>query len=356
MRRILVACGAVLVLAAFAADVQRQTRLSVVQDVPGYNSWPMIATIGERIVCAYSRGSAHTITEGARGVFVRTSQDGGRIWSPEICVVNDPAVGEVAEGAGNDDAGAMLLWIRCWGRGGVRHVLYRSGDGRAFEKIAEPELSPKPMQITDIFQVPDVGLMALWFAGDYKNKENGHSWGTLVSTDNGRNWRQRTVEGNLPKAEWPTEIGCVPVGGARLFAIARSEGDVKRQFQLTSLDGGETWKKSRTNITDVRESTPALVFDSRTGLVSNYYYQRGPGCLWRRTVRLSDIFDHADQWPEPDLVARGGRERPYDSGNVRAVALGDSHCLAYYSGNPTNTSVLVATVPIVGPGQPLANR
>ena len=54
------------------------SRVSIVQDVPGYNSWPMIQTVGGRLVCAYSRGSAHTIGEGARGVYSRTSTDGGK--------------------------------------------------------------------------------------------------------------------------------------------------------------------------------------------------------------------------------------------------------------------------------------
>ena len=48
-------------------------RVSTVQDVPGYNSWPMVQAVGDRLVCAYSRGSAHTINEGKRGVFARTS-------------------------------------------------------------------------------------------------------------------------------------------------------------------------------------------------------------------------------------------------------------------------------------------
>ena len=34
---------------------------SVVQDAPGYNSWPMVEAVGGKIVCAYSKGSAHTI-------------------------------------------------------------------------------------------------------------------------------------------------------------------------------------------------------------------------------------------------------------------------------------------------------
>jgi hypothetical protein len=261
-------------------------------------------------------------------------------------VANDPTTGEVAEGAGNC-GDAALLWVRCMGKGGLRHELYRTRDGAAFEKIAEPALSPRPMQITGIFSVPDAGLMALWFAGSYKELESGHSWGTLVSKDGGSTWTQRTVEGDLPKSEWPTEIAAVPLGGGRIFAIARSEGDTKRQFQLTSLDGGVTWRKAKTNITDVRESTPALIYDSGTGLVSNYYYQRGPGILWRRTAPVSFIFDQPEKWPAPIEIARGGRQRPYDSGNVTAVADGSSHHLAYYSGNPTNTAVLMATAPAV---------
>ena len=31
----------------------------VVQDVSGYNSWPMIQAIGDKLVCVYSRGTAH---------------------------------------------------------------------------------------------------------------------------------------------------------------------------------------------------------------------------------------------------------------------------------------------------------
>ncbi len=324
-------------------------RLSVVQDAPGYNSWPMIATIGNKIVCTYGRGLGHSV-EGSRGAYARTSLDGGKTWSSEVCIANDPVVCEGVEGVGNDEGGAMLCWMNCRLRrkGHILHDLYRTEDGVSYEKIASPDLSPEPVQITGIFSVPGVGLMSLWFSGLYGNRKDGHAWGTLVSEDNGRTWRQRTIEENLPKAEWPTEISCVPVGGSRLFAIARREGRAPCQFQLTSLDGGKTWRKSLTNITDVRESTPALLFDHDTGLVSNYYYQRGPGLLWRRTARLESVFDEAGAWPDPEPIARGGRIRPHDSGNVTAVACGEFHHLAYYSGNPADTSVLVATVPPAG--------
>ena len=60
------------------------------------------------------------------------------------------------------------------------------------------------MQITDIFAVPTVGLMALWFAGDYGDKPT-NAWGTLTSSDNGATWTQTPIESGLTKAQWPTE-------------------------------------------------------------------------------------------------------------------------------------------------------
>ena len=320
-----------------------EVRVSTVQDVPGYNSWPMVATVGGKVVCAYSRGAGHTIGEGARGVFARASGDGGATWGDEVCVANDPSVGEVTIGKGWDKDGAMLLWVRRWGR--VKgHDLYRSVDGVRFAKISSPSFSPMPMQVTDVFHVPDTGLVSLWFAGDYVNKERGHSWGTLVSTDNGRTWTQHTVEEDLSKADWPTEQSAVHIGGGRILAIARTETG-KAQFQLTSVDGGKTWQRARTNIRDVQISTPSLVFDAATGLVFNYYYQRGAKKLKRRIADANFIFGNPEAWPEPEVLAEGNEMRHYDAGNVNAAVLGSKHILATYTGSPTNASVFAVSVP-----------
>ena len=318
-------------------------RVSAVQDAPGYNSWPMVATVGGKIVCAYSRGAGHTIGEGARDVFVRASSDGCATWGDEVCVANDPSVGEVTVGKGLDKDGAMLLWVRRWGRA-KGHDLYRSVDGIRFDRISSPSFSPMPMQVTDVFHVPGTGLMSLWFAGDYANKEGGHSWGTLTSADNGRTWEQRTVEDNLSKADWPTEQSAVHIGGGRILAIARTETG-KAQFQLTSADGGKTWSRSRTNIKDVLISTPSLVFDQATGLVFNYYYQRGAKKLKRRIADANFIFGNPGAWPEPEILAEGNEMRHYDAGNVNAAVLGSKHILATYTGSPTNASVFAASVP-----------
>ena len=316
----------------------------VVQDVPGYNSWQMIQAIGGRLVCAYSRGSAHTIHEGKRDVFARYSDDGGKTWSAEITVADSPEYGEVTIGKGLDKNGAMLCWVRCWGGKKPHHELYRSKDGTSFEKISSPELSPLPMQITDVFEVPGVGLMSLWFSGTYR-KDLSHAWGTLVSTDNGRTWKQNVIEKGLAKEEWPTEQSAVYLGNGRILGIARSEGGAKYQFQLVSLDGGKTWKKMKTNISDVLESTPSLVLDRTSGTLANYYYQRGAKKLKRRVVAAGWIFDRPLEWPEPEVLASGEEKVAYDAGNVSTAVIGKTHYPAFYSGSSSDTSVFVLPVP-----------
>lgn len=320
----------------------------VVEDRPGYNSWPMIQAVGDRLVCTYSRGAGHDIGEGRRDACARTSTDGGRTWTPEVAFAADPQAGEVMIGKGLDLKGAALFWVRCLGRPKSRHELYRTTDGVTFTKIAVPTLDPFPMQITDIFQTPD-GLMSLWFATDYQ--ENGkHAWGTLTSADNGVTWVQKTVERVATKGELPTEPSAVHLGGGRILAVARTEnggGSLASQFQLTSTDGGVTWTRRRTNIRDVLASTPSLVYDPKTGLVTNYYYERGRGVVKRRVVKADAVFDHPMSWPDPEGVAFGGEERPWDAGNVNATVQNGVHYLAYYSGTKSDTTVYVTAVPAV---------
>ena len=324
---------------AFAITCGGAPVVSTVQDVPGYNSWPMVQALGKRLVCAYSRGTAHRIEDPVRGVFVRYSDDGGRTWSPEAKIVDYEKTGEVTIGKGLDENGAMLLWVRCWGPD-KHHELYRSVDGEKFEKLAVPALDPVPMQITDIIHVPGIGMMSLWFSDGYRANAD-KSWGTLVSADGGRSWTQHTVENGLERADWPTEPSGVWLGNGRILVIARSEGSTRHQFQLVSKDSGKTWRKYRTNITDVAESTPSLIFEAESGQVFNYYYQRGAKKLKRRVAKAEFVFDHPSEWPEPEELFEGWEKRAYDAGNVNVTTLGDRHCAATYTGSEKDTSVLL---------------
>ncbi|MCG8599380.1 MAG: glycoside hydrolase [Verrucomicrobiales bacterium] len=320
----------------------------VVQDVSGYNSWPMTQAIGDKLVCTYSRGSAHSIGEDARAVYARTSNDGGKTWTPETVVADTPGFGEVTVGKGLDSTGAMLLWVRRIGSGEWDHDLYRTTDGIKFELIATPDLEVKPMQITDVFTIPELGLVSLWFAGKY-NDEAVHSWGMMTSKDDGATWIQTPIETELTKKDWPTEPAGVYLGDGRILAIGRTETG-PTQFQMISTDFGKTWTKERTNIGDIRASTPSLILDPETGLLSNYYYERGKGLLRRRVVDPETIFEHPTSWPDSEVIATAS-PIAWDSGNANATVIGDTHYVSFYSGEAPDTSVMVSEIPAPKPAR-----
>jgi hypothetical protein len=326
----------------------------VVQNVSGYNSWPMIQAIGEKLVCVYSRGTAHSIGEDARAVYARTSTDNGKTWTTETVVANTPGYGEVAVGKGLDSTGTMLLWVRRIGPE-WNHDLYRTTDGVMFARVATPKLAVAPVQVTDIFAVPTVGLMALWFAGRYDDGPS-HSWGMLTSRDNGATWLETTIESELTKPQWPTEPSAVYLGNGRIFAVARTElggtTSTRSQFQMESTDYGATWTRKQTNIGDVAASTPSLILDAETGLLSNYYYQRGRGILRRRVVDPNRVFGNPLDWPVSEAVATGS-QIAFDAGNANATAIRDTHYVAFYSGKAPDTGVLVSVLPAPTAGNSL---
>lgn len=300
----------------------------------------MIQTLGHRIVCVYTIGEVHDPGEKGRAAYAKYSDDGARTWSERILLDRNDNYGTSSIGKGLDEDGNALFWIRRIGAD-PRMALYRTSDGKTFDLISTPDLNPNPMQITDVFQTPE-GLQCFWFSDDYNRDRANKSWGLLLSHDNGATWEQRVVEDGLRLDEWPTEPSVVVFGDGRLLAIARSEAGTGNQFQLTSDDWGRTWSKMRTNIDDVQESTPTLLFDARSGIVYNYYYQRGLGLLKLRAVSAEKVFSDPLAWPDPEVIAEGGKDRPFDSGNANAVRFGNRHLITYYSGDPVNCKVVVA--------------
>ena len=325
-----------------ASDESLPSKTYVVQDVRGYNSWPMIQALGGKLVCAYSRGNAHDVWEDARAVYARTSIDGGKTWSEETIVTNTLGYGECAIGKGLDANGNMFLWVRRMGKQSC-HVLYKTTDGVLFDSIASLRPDPMPIQITDVFSVPKVGLMALWFAGSYKEGYD-HSWGTLTSSDNGHSWTQHVVEKGLSYDEWPTEPSAVYLGKGKIVAVARTESGTsnleRAQFQLISKDYGKTWERLKTNINDVFCSTPSLVYDKKSGLISVYYYYRGKGLLLRRIAKPSQVIKNPKAWSVSQLIAKGSTST-FDAGNVNVTSSDGKHYISFYSGCYPNTSILV---------------
>ncbi len=153
------------------------------------------------------------------------------------------------------------------------------------------------------------------------------------------------------KADWPTEPAAVSLGDGRILAIARTETGPS-QFQMISTDHGATWTRQRTNIVDVSASTPSLILDPETGLLSNYYYERGRGLLRRRVVKPDDVFENPQNWPASEVVTIGSKIA-WDSGNANATVIGDTHYVSYYSGKDPDTAVMVLELaaPVVGDGR-----
>ena len=149
--------------------------------------------------------------------------------------MNNPVICEGAEGAGNAGDGSVLLWVRCTERGcfSHKHELYRTRDGVNFTKISQPNLSPVPIQITDIFTVPGIGLMAMWFSGNYQIPNGKNSWGTLVSKDDGRTWGPCTVIEDDPERGYCYPAMFFTDDGAMLCAYCR--GGAEDQICLNRL-------------------------------------------------------------------------------------------------------------------------
>jgi hypothetical protein len=114
---------------------------------------------------------------------------------------------------------------------------------------------------------------------------------------------------------------------------------------MVSTDYGKTWTRAPTNIGDVFCSTPSLIFDAETGLLSNYYYQRGKGGVLRRRVVAPDsVFGNPLTWSASEAVATGS-ESTFDAGNVNATTIRGTHYLSFYSGKAPDTAILVSALP-----------
>jgi hypothetical protein len=113
---------------------------------------------------------------------------------------------------------------------------------------------------------------------------------------------------------------------------------------MISTDYGKSWTRAPTNIGDVAISTPSLILDAKTGLLSNYYYHRGAGVLRRRVVDPERVFSHPLGWPASEPVAEGSKI-PVDAGNANATVIGSTHYISFYSGKAPDTAVLVSVLP-----------
>lgn len=298
----------------------------------GYNAFPFIGTVNNKLVCVYSIGKSHTDNTNV-DIFAKTSPN-GVIWSKAKKIISTENVRDTITGLGHDSLGVIYFWNR---KGTPVNAdcsfdLYKTSDGINFTKKSSPVFDIKPSHIGDALHIPTVGVIS--FYNTYRANRN--SYGYVLTKDGGETWSQIEIASPTTQSDTPTEICAAYIGNGKIIALGRSE-DNASMFQIQSNDYGRTWETKKTNITDVYLSTPTLIYGD-DGYITVYYYNRGDGKLKKRRAIASTVFETPSSWDEPSNIASGAVGQ--DAGNANSVKFNGNNIIAYYSGTDTETSVI----------------
>lgn len=298
----------------------------------GYNAFPFIGVVKDKLVCVYSVGKNHTGNTSA-DIFAKTSPN-GVIWSKAKKIISTENVRDTITGLGHDSLGIIYFWNR---KGTPVNAdcsfdLYKTSDGIVFTKKSSPVFDIKPSHIGDALHIPTVGVIS--FYNTYRATRN--SYGYVLTKDGGETWSQIEIASPTTQSDTPTEIYGVYIGDGKIIALGRSE-DSAAMFQIQSNDYGKTWETKKTNITDVYLSTPTLIYGD-DGYITVYYYNRADGKLKKRRAIASTVFENPSSWGEPSNIASGAVGQ--DAGNANSVKFNGNNIIAYYSGTDTETSVI----------------
>lgn len=316
---------------AFGIDNIKNKEFHVTTD-DGYNAFPFIGTVNNKLVCVYSIGKNHTDNTNV-DIFVKTSPN-GVIWSKAKKIISTENVRDTITGLGHDSLGIINFWNR---KGTPVNAdcsfdLYKTSDGIKFTKKSSPAFDIKPSHIGDALHIPTVGVIS--FYNTYRANRN--SYGYVLTKDGGETWSQVEIANPSTQSDTPTEISGTYIGDGKILALGRSE-DSAAMFQIQSSDFGKTWETKITNITDVYLSTPTLIYDD-DGYITVYYYNRADGKLKKRKAIASTVFESATSWGEPSNIASGSVGQ--DAGNANSVKFNNNIIVVYYSGTDTETSVI----------------
>lgn len=298
----------------------------------GYNAFPFIGVVKDKLVCVYSVGKNHTDNTSV-DIFAKTSPN-GVIWSKAKKIISTENVRDTITGLGHDSLGIIYFWNR---KGTSVNAdcsfdLYKTSDGIVFTKKSSPVFDIKPSHIGDALHIPTVGVIS--FYNTYRATRN--SYGYVLTKDGGETWSQIEIASPTTQSDTPTEIYGVYIGDGKIIALGRSE-DSAAMFQIQSNDYGKTWETKKTNITDVYLSTPTLIYGD-DGYITVYYYNRADGKLKKRRAIASTVFENPSSWGEPSNIASGAVGQ--DAGNANSVKFNGNNIIAYYSGTDTETSVI----------------
>lgn len=298
-----------------------------------YTAWPFVGTTDNKAVCVYSRNTQHE-NDSTSAIYSKASKD-GIIWSLEQRIIDTEADRDTITGKGNNSDGDMIFWNRVGSPFSNYYELYKTSDGITFTKVSKQTFSPVVGHMGDIISVPTVGLVSF-----YNTFGSTRTWGMAVSADDGETWTLTPIESNISDSECPTEISGAYVSDGKILAIGRKDASsgTHALFQIESSDYGSTWTKEYTNIDDIYSSTPSLIYDSTSQLLSLFYYQRGIGALRMRRNMLSEVWNNPTGWNASNVIAHGSTSLS-DAGNVNAVMFKTYQIVSFYSGDSTNTGI-----------------
>lgn len=312
-------------------DTFKRKQLTIT-DKNRYSAWPMTTSLNSKLYCIYTRVGYHEDYSSSE-IYLKTSNN-GVIWSDEKILINNSSGRASVTGIGVVN-NKVSFWVRL----GSKYELYSLDNNNDALKISTLTPDFSYGHISNIINVPTVGLMAF-----YNTFETNRRWGVFVSVDNGIKWTQKNIEIPTSNSECPTEISGAYLKDGKILAVGRKdiEGNAKAQFQIQSSDYGTIWTKKYTNITDIALSTPSIIYNANTNEISNYYFQRGTALRVRKN-NASDIWDNPTNWTNSEILANTGGHME-DEGNVNVVEYKDHHIATYYSGNANYTGIYAVIV------------
>lgn len=222
------------------------------------NSEGAFATLKDgRILFVYSHFVGTSSADAARArLALRTSSDEGETWSADTFIVTpeeDQVMNVMSVSLlrhANGDLGMFYLLRRSWHD--MRMVCRRSTDeGRTWSApvVCMPSAGYYVVNNDRVIRLASGRLLipaALHRAIADRNESSAVDWRGVaeffLSDDDGRTWRRAPGYGTLPVAHTRSglqEPGVIELAPGQLWSWART--DLGRQYEMFSLDHGETW-------------------------------------------------------------------------------------------------------------------
>ena len=242
-----------------------QSTADVVLFTGNYSAWPWVTrdstgrlfSIFREDGLVDRKDTGHGYSPVGR-LFLVTSDDRGRTWSPPALVVDNEGLDDVGVGVAMlPDDELLVSYYSRYGPSGSRSQAWvtRSGDGG---ESWEPSV-PTSDQDTRARAAPLVMSNGELLAPIYRSmfSDQGHQSIAAISWDDGRTWENHVVP-NTPEDE-ANEWAVLEVEPGRILGLHRDEGKGTGGYfwKTESQDWGRTWAGPvRTNVRDAGASSP----------------------------------------------------------------------------------------------------